>query len=160
MPFSLRSFCRDLASPSLSEVLLWLRQHGHPKAITAGASAGDLLSCFWTEVQLSDDQDQPWFRMTSVRADQAGAARLGEEVSDFVADVGELPPTAARARVLEHLAATRALVIIELPLDGGSEDAHEAAISIQELFRERAGGMAQRDGSGFLDEDEIILAIA
>jgi hypothetical protein len=160
MPYSHRVFCRDFAAPSLSEVLVWLRQHEYPAAICGGRSAGDLLSNFWDDVELLiDDTDAP-LAVLCIRADAAGVDRLTEEVADFVADVGELPDSPSRARVLGHLAATRLLLVIEFPQDGGSPRARETAESIATLFVERAGGLAQRDGVGFLDEDdEIVLGI-
>ena len=52
MPFSHRVFCRLLEAPSLSEVLIWLRQHGFGTKISGGRSASDLLSCYWDDVFL------------------------------------------------------------------------------------------------------------
>lgn len=64
------------------------------------------------------------------------------------------------ASLLAHLSATRSLVVIEFSPEGGWSGAHETAASIAALFVERAAGLAQRDGVGFLDEDdEIVLGI-
>lgn len=160
MSFSNRVFCRDLSSPSLSEVLVWLRQHEYPTKIGGGQSAGDLLSNFWDDVQLSVHEDEGPLRVKCYRADAASAARLAEEIADFAADVRELPESEGRTRVLEHLSATRSLVVVEFPPEGSSAHVHETAESILALFAERAGGLAQRDGVGFLDEDdEVVLVI-
>lgn len=160
MPFSHRVFCQETALPSLSEVLVWLRQHEYPVKLAGGRSSGDLLSSFWDQLAFSVADAEPPLILTCVRADAAGMTRLGEEVADFVADVEELPASDGRARVLEHLGATRALVIIEFGPDGGSTRAHDTAESIATLLVERARGMAQRDGQGFLDEDdELILTL-
>jgi hypothetical protein len=51
----MRAFCRDFAAPSLSDLLVSLRQYETPATICGGASAGDLLSTFWDEVELSYD---------------------------------------------------------------------------------------------------------
>ena len=77
-----------------------------------------------------------------------------------MADVQELPDTPARARVLEHLAAVRSLVVVEFSTHHVSDQAEEVAGAVLALFVERAGGLAQRDGVGFLDEDDdVVLAL-
>ncbi len=160
MPFSHRVFCRDFAPLSLSEILLWLRQHNYPVTICGGRSAGDLLSNFWDHVDILVDPSDPPCAVYCFRADAAGVDRLTAEVADFVADVRELPASPSRDRVLDHLSVTRLLVVIEFPPEGDSPGAQETAESIAALFVERASGLAQRDGVGFLDEDdEIILRI-
>ena len=160
MPFTYRVFCRELASPSLSEVLIWLRQHGNPVRIGGGRSAGDLLSNFWDDVQLSVHDAEPPLRVQCFRADAVSASRLAEEIADFVEDIQELPESEGRARVLAHLAGTRSVVVVEFPPEGSSSQVQDTAESILTLFAERAAGFAQRDGVGFLDEDdEVVLAI-
>ena len=171
MPFSHRIFCRDVTMPSLSELLVWLRQHEFEVTpagarsvgdrLSAGERLNDPLSSFWDQLALLVDPAEPPITLTCARADRAGMTRLVDEVADFVADIEELPDTPARARVLEHLRASRALVIIEFGPEGGSRRAHFTAESIAELLVERAGGLAQRDGEGFLDEDDDpLLALA
>jgi hypothetical protein len=160
MPFSNRVFCRDSTSPSLSEVLVWLRQRDYPAAVWGGQPAGDLLSCFWDDVALAIGDGEAPLDVRCFRADPAGVDRLTEEIADFIADVSELRDSTARSRVLSHLAATRLLVIIEFGPSGGSHAAHEAAAALMTLFVERADGLGQRDGVGFLDEDdEVILGL-
>jgi hypothetical protein len=154
MPFSHRIFCRETAMPSLSEVVVWLRQHEFEVKPAGGRSAGDVLSSFWEELALSVDPSESPLTMTCARA---GTSRLVEEVADFTADIAELPESPGRTRVLEHLSMARALVIIEFGPDGGSPRAHYTAESIAELLVERAGGLAQRDGEGFLDEDDGLI---
>ena len=139
---------------------VWLGQHDYPATICGGRSAGDLLSNFWDGVELLIDDAEVPLAVRCFRADAAGVDRLTEEVADFVADVRELLDSPARGRVLAHLAATRSLLVIEFATDGGSPQTHETAESIAALFVERAAGLAQRDGVGFLDEDdEIVLGI-
>ena len=154
MPFSHRIFCRESALPSLSEVLVWLRQHDFEVKPAGGRSGGDALSSFWEELALSIDPSEPPLTLTCARA---GTTRLADEVADFAADLEELPESPNRARVLEHLVSTRALVIIEFGAQGGSGRAHYTAESIAELLVQRAGGLAQRDGEGFLDEDDALI---
>jgi hypothetical protein len=164
MPFCLRAFCRDFAAPSLSELLIWLKQYETPATIVPGTvrPEADLLSSFWDEAQLSYDAGEAPLTVRCLRATGPGAAAFAEELADFQADVEELPESRARARVLEQLAATRLLVLVEFPPEGVSFTGQQTAEGVVNSLVERAGGMAQHDGSGFLDpdDDSVILPLA
>jgi hypothetical protein len=162
MPFCARVFCRELVSPNLSELLVWLRQYGTPVTICGGSSRDDLLSSFWDEIQLSYDPEEAPLTVRCLRASGPGADDLAREVDDFVADVHELPESPERARVLEHLAATSALVVIEYPPAGVPLAGQQTAEGIVTVFVDRTGGLSQRDGVGFLDDDddEVVLPMA
>jgi hypothetical protein len=173
MPFSHRAFCRISEAPSLSELLIWLRQQGHDAKISGGPSADDLLTCYWNEVLLStSDEDVP-LRLKCLRSSTwtwtwtwtspspspstSGADPMAEVVGDFLTDVAELPPSAGRERVLQHLETTRAVLVVEFPPHDASPDSEDVAEQLTTLFAERADGLAQRDGVGFLDEDDDLL---
>lgn len=158
----MRAFCRDFAAPSLSDLLVSLRQYETPVTISGGASAGDLLSPFWQDVRLSYDVAEAPLRVRCLRGSGADAAAFAEELADFVADVRELPETPARTRVLDHLAATRVLVVVEYPPEGVSFTGQQTVEGVINCLVERSGGLAQRDGVGFLDEDDdaVILGMA
>jgi hypothetical protein len=159
--FSTRVFCREELAPPLSEVLLWLLQRNTPVALASGAAAPDLLSPFWTEAALSYDPEEPPLTLRCHRMGQpAGAARIREEVEDFLADLSELPSGAAVEQVTRHLQATRMLLIVEFPEAGVTDRGYEANGWLMALFVERAMGMVQCDGIGFYDDDsEVILRL-
>ena len=162
MAFNTRVFCREVALPSLSELLVWLRQHATPVTIVGGASRDDLLSSFWQEAELARDGDDEATRITirCLRHDARGYERFQAELADFDVDVRDLPPSSGRDRVLAQLAATRALVIVEFPEADISHSALEVNGWALNLFAMRAAGMVQTDGSGFFDEDDdLILAL-
>jgi len=164
MAFCLRAFCRDFAAPSLSELLIWLKQYETPATIVPGSVRpdADLLSSFWDEALLSYDQAEAPLTVRCLRATGATAAAFAEELADFVSDVEELPDSKPRARVLEQLAATRLLVVVAFPPEGVSFDGQQTAEGVVNSLVERAGGMAQHDGAGFLDpdDDSVILPLA
>lgn len=172
MPFSNRVFCRDLESPSLSELLVWMRQQGYEARISDARPPGDLLSSFWDRVELQIGQEGRGGQerqegrggatvvLECFRADAAGMAGLSEALTDFATDVRELSDTSQRARVLEHLAIVRSLIVIEFSPFESSDRSEEIGDAILALFVERAGGLGQRDGVGFLDEDaDVILSL-
>lgn len=164
MAFCLRAFCRDFAAPSLSELLVWLKQYETPATIVPGSVRpdADLLSSFWDQAQLSYDTQEAPLTVRCLRDTGAGASAFAEELADIVSDVEELPDSKVRARVLEQLAATRLLVIVEFPPEGVSFTGQQTAEGVVNSLVERAGGMAQHDGAGFLDpdDDSVILPLA
>jgi len=161
MSFSTRVFCREGTAPTLTELLAWQRQHGTPIVIVGGPAAADLLSPVWTEAVVSYDPDEEPFRLRCEHAsDPRGAAQLRAEVADFIEDLEELPESAERARVIEHLAHSRFVLIVEFPEDGVGPRGYETNGWLMSIFVERAAGMVQCDGIGFYDEDdEIILRL-
>jgi hypothetical protein len=166
MAFCTRVFCREGTAPPLTEVLMWQRQHGTPVVVVGGASADDLMSPFWSEVELSYDPEEAPFRVLCHHVgDPVGAARLREEVNDFLEDLAELPEgeggdDEARARVDAHLRDTRFVMVVEFPEGGVGPAGYQANGWLMSVFVERASGMVQCDGIGFYDEnDEIILRI-
>ncbi len=161
MAFSTRVFCREPTAPTLTELIAWQRQHGTPIVLENQRAPAELLSPFWTEAVVSYDADEPPFVLRCHHAgDPAGGARLGEEVADFLADLGELPDSAERARVMGQVRAARFLLVVEFPAGGVGARGYETNGWLMSLFVERAGGMVQCDGIGFYDEnDEIILRL-
>jgi hypothetical protein len=161
MPFSTRVFCREGTAPTLTELLAWQRQHGTPIVIVGGPAASELLSPVWTEAVVSYDPDEEPFTLRCAHAgDPGGAARLRAEVADFLEDLEELPDSAERARVMNHVAQSRFVLIVEFPEGGVGPRGYETNGWLMSLFVERAGGMVQCDGIGFYDEDdEIILRL-
>lgn len=164
MAFCLRAFCRDFAAPSLSELLVWLKQYETPATIVPGSVRpdADLLSSFWDEVRLSYDAEEAPLTVRCLRGTGGGAPAFAEELADIVSDVEELPDSKVRTRVLEQLAATRLLVLVEFPPEGVSFTGQQTAEGVVNSLVERAGGMAQHDGAGFLDpeDDNVILPLA
>ncbi len=161
MPFSTRVFCKEGTAPTLSELVAWQRQHGTPIMIVGGAAGADLLSPVWSEAVVSYDADEDPFTLRCEHAgDPAGAERLRAEVSDFLEDLGELPESAERARVIDHLTHARFVLVVEFPEDGVGPRGYETNGWLMSLFVERADGLVQCDGIGFYDEnDEIILRL-
>jgi len=157
MPYSYRVFCRDSAVPSLSELLVWMRQFESPLVVVGGRSAGDLLSTFWEEVHVTYESAEAPLTVRCFRADARGMARLREERDDFVEDLEDLAPSSARGLVLDHLNNSQAVAIVEFAADGVSFAAQEAARGITMLFVNKAAGLAQRDGVGFFDEDDDVI---
>src|SRR5216110_1890814 len=154
MPFCMRAFCRDYAAPSVSDLLVWLKEYETPVTLAGAASSGDLLSTFWDEVFFRYAPGEGLLRVRCLRSTGPGSVAFGEEVGDFVTDVGELPESPARARVLNHLAATHVLVVVEYPPEGVTFQGQQTVEGVINSLVEHAGGLGQKDGAGFLDEED------
>jgi hypothetical protein len=161
MPFATRVFCRESTAPTLTELIAWQRQHGTPIVLDSAHAPADLLSPFWAEATISYDPDEaPFVLRCHHGGDPAGAAQLRAEVSDFLEDLGELPDSAERARVMAHVSGARFVLVVEFPASGVGPRGYETNGWLMSLFVERADGMVQCDGIGFYDEnDEIILRL-
>lgn len=161
MAFCTRVFCRGAIPPTLSALLVHLRQHGLSAMIVGGASSRDLLSLDWNEVSLAyEDGAEP----LTIRCHHAGKTNGGSglhaEVADFLEDLTELPPSPERDRVAAHLQASRFVVVVEFPPSEVSALGYECNGWVMNLFVTQADGLVQCDGVGFSDEDdEIILRL-
>ena len=161
MAFCTRVFCRAAVAPTLSQLLLALRQHGQSAVIVGGASSRDLLSLDWTEVALGYEDGAEPLTIRCLRAgDPGGRSRFAAEVADFVDDLSELPPSPERDRVTGHIQTSRFVIVVEFPPSGASAAGYECNGWLMNLFVEQAEGLVQCDGIGFYDEDdEIILRL-
>ena len=161
MAFCTRVFCQDEPGPTISDVLMWLRQHDTPVMIVGGESATDLVNPWWTEVQLAYQPDEPPLAIRCHRrSDPTGSPRLDDELRDFNDDLAELPESPEREHILRHLAMTVFVVVVEFPTQGVIPRAYETNGWLMSVFVERAGGMVQCDGIGFYDgDDEVTLRL-
>jgi hypothetical protein len=161
MAFSARVFCRGAVAPTLSELLVYLRQHEVPSIIVGGSSSRELLAPDWSDVALGyEDGADPLHIRCHHAGDPNDAAGLRAEVDDFLVDLQELPPSPARDRVIAHLRQTRLCVVVEFPATEVPARGYQANGWLMNLFVERADGLVQFDGVGFSDEnDEIILRL-
>jgi len=158
MAFATRVFCKNEPGPTIGDLLMWLRQQDLPVEIAGGASRGDLVSPWWTEVLLAYDPAEPPFRVRCLRnGNPAEAAALRAEARDFLDDLAELPEGPARERVRAHIEAARFVVVVEFPPTGVVQRGYATNGWLMGLFVERAGGMVQCDGIGFYDEDDEII---
>ena len=97
MPYCTRVFCRGAIPPTLSDVLVYLRQHGVTALIAGGDSQRELLSSDWSEVLLAYDAEaEPLVLRCCHQATPEGLSRLQAEVADFLQDLDELAPGPGR----------------------------------------------------------------
>lgn len=161
MAFCTRVFCRGAVAPTLSELLVYLRQHDVPCMIVGGSSARDLLDPDWSEAALEYEEGaDPLVVRCFHASDPAGLAGMRVEVADFLDDLEEVTPAPGRDHVIAHLRATRLVVVVTFPPMEVGPRGYEANGWLMNLFVSQAEGLVQCDGVGFSDEnDEIILRL-
>jgi hypothetical protein len=160
MTYYLSAFCTDGEIPSPGQVQTWATGRTPPITI----DPDEPPDCRWHSINIyygPDDRaftvdiygpgDPPEYDWLDV---------LPGTIEDFRAALETLPPTPGRDRVLAHLARTRFLVSISVPLSQFAQDeiAWSATDLLLQYFIERHGGMVHAEGEGFYDHDQKILA--
>jgi hypothetical protein len=153
MTYYVRAFCTDGEVPTIGTVLAWAAQHdldpppdmpefvtqvGEPPPDWGQGTPEELASRDWNGVAL-------WWRKDWTPMDVTIHDR-----HDWEADqVAALPPSRQRDQVLAHLARTRYVVSISLPISALEDDALWEAVSVLlDYFAEHHGALAHIEGEG------------
>jgi hypothetical protein len=172
MGYYVRAFCTDSNIPDLATIQAWLRKRGSPAVIddpnhaVEAAEAGelrpailDLATSDWEQVAIAYRAGKLPILAECNRDDGTDESLMREEIAEFVDVIGEPGRSAAKKRVLEHLAATKFVVACQLPTSDLEDDGLDANGEFLNFFVEHCGGMIQADGEGFYDNDEVIVAL-
>jgi hypothetical protein len=146
-------------------VLAWTAGHGVSLTQEPGSPA-------WTPEEL---QGRPWDSLGLwYRPDWAPLLVSINHVNDppapvagdlFASDVGrmrraltEFPPSQQRDLVLAHLARSRFVVALQLPMSAlDDDDLWEAVSALLDYFVEHSGAIVHIEGVGFYQADKLIL---
>ena len=161
--YYLRAFCTADGVPTLGAVLRSVASQG--TVLTREPSTPP-----WTTEQLQDrphdsvalcyHPDGPPSLVVDVdHADDPSG--IAEEVGEFLERLEDVPPSAARDRIIQHLTRSRFIVAIRIPTSVlGTE--HEEALwqasdALLDYFVPHSDGLIQADGEGFYEADTLIL---
>jgi hypothetical protein len=168
MTYWVRAFCTDEEIPTLGMVLAWTAGHGVDLTGEPGSPA-------WTPEEL---QDRPWDSVGLwYRPDWAPLLVSINHVADrptlfadnlFASDVGRMREALAeftrspqRDLVLTHLARSRFVVAVQLPISAlDDDDMWEAVSALLDYFVEHSGAIVHIEGDGFYQADKLILETA
>jgi hypothetical protein len=165
MPYHLSAFCTDGDVPSRAEILAWAQ--GREPWLGFVPPGEKLLP-----EHLEDrpgraegvfyNQDDV-FVVDIYRAGERSEV-LEKDICAGVVDgfrrrLEQLSPSPQRDHVLEHLARTRFLVSVAMPVSqfGDDERAWGAVDLLLDYFVERHGGLVHGEGEGFYDSDGRLL---
>jgi hypothetical protein len=165
MPYYLTAFCTDGDAPSRGEILTWAagrkpwlgfvppgEQYPHER----------LEDRYWRAENVFYNQDDTFvvdIYGADERGDIPGMDIFAGEVDEFRKAVTQLPSSPERDGILEHLARTRFLVSIAVPLSrfGDDERAWGAVDLLLNYFVERHGALIHREGEGFYSRDGRLM---
>jgi hypothetical protein len=152
--YFVRAFTGHDARTPLRKVLEWAAAHGAELALESGASI-DLDTPDWRQAVVVHARRR--FVVEATRPGDDGDL-LADEVAEFADQLGELPDSPERQRVLECLRGARAVVAAQL-FRGRDDPGLDAAVTFLQFFVETDGGMIQADEVGFFEGDELILEL-
>jgi hypothetical protein len=164
MTYYVHGFCTDGEVPTIGAVLAWAADHGLD--LNPPADMPDFVSWVgepppdwgrWTPEELASREwggVDLWWRKDWTPMD----VTIGD-LDDWEAErVAALPPSRQRDRVLGHLARTRFVVSIRLPISALHHDALWEAVSVLlDYFTEHHGALVRIEGEGFAQAGRVIL---
>ena len=172
MGYYVRAFCTNPKVPDLASIQTWLREResvaiiDEPNHAVESAQAGearspilDLATSDWEQVAIAYRTGKLPILAECNRGDSTDESLMREEVAEFMEFVGEPGRSAAKQRVLEHLAATKFVIACQLPTSDLEDDGYDANGDFLSFFVEHCGGMIQADGEGFYDGDRVIVPL-
>jgi hypothetical protein len=165
MTYYVRAYCTDGEVPTIGTVLAWAGEHGldldpppempefvswvgEPPPDWGQETPEELASRDWDGVALWWRKD--WTPMTVTIRD----------LDDWEAEqVAELPRSRQRDQLLAHLAETRFVVSLSLPISALEDDALWEAVSVVlDYFIEHHSALVHIEGEGFFQAGRMILA--
>jgi len=172
MGYYVRVFCTAPDVPRLRSIQDWLHDQestaviDEPNHAIAAAAAGELRppilnlsNSNWEQIAISYKLGKPPILAECDRDDGTPDSTIREELEEFVQQLAEVEHSSARQRVLDHLAATKFVVVCQLPVSSIDDDGYEANGDFLTYFVEHCGGMVQADAEGFYDGEELLVEL-
>jgi hypothetical protein len=155
-----RALCTDGKVPTLGTVLAWTASHG--VVLTQEPS-----SPAWTPEELHSrpwDSLGLWYRpdcsplCVSIDHAEGRSSIFAGEVGWMRQAIAEFPASRPRDLVLAHLAGSRLVVAVQLPMNALDDEAlWEAVSALLDYFVEHSGAIVHIERDGFYQADQLIL---
>jgi hypothetical protein len=161
MAYYVRAFCKSAEPvPPLARILQWVRGRGPTLSLDPRSGRPNLEAEDWNQAELIYKEGKLPLIVEVSRANQPGEALLHEEIGEFEEFLEDVPESENKRKVLEHLAATRYIVAVQLPASDIDQDGYAANGWFMAYFAENCKGMIQADGEGFYEGNELIVELA
>jgi hypothetical protein len=168
MNYYVRVFCTNVEVPDLASIQTWLRESGsvavidEPDHAIEAAEAGesrkpilDLATSEWEQVAVAYRAEKLPILAECHRDD----GLMRKEIARFQELIGESQGSPSRRHIWQHLAATRFMIICQLPSSDMEEDGFDANSEFVLYFVEHCGGVVQADGEGFYSGARMIVPL-
>lgn len=160
MTYWVLAFCAEEEVPTLGAVLAWTASQGvvlTSEPASPPFTLEELQSRPWDSLGLWYRPD--WSPLTVNIYHAADRSSIfADEGRWFREEITELPESRPRELVLAHLARSRFLVAISLPISALDDDALWEAVSVLlDYFVQHSGAMVHIEGDGFYQADKLIL---
>lgn len=172
MGYYVRVFCKSSQVPTLASIQNWLQElqssavlddydHAHDGYESGSAEPPtlDLETSAWEQIALVYRAGKLPIIVECNRDDGTDESLMREEVEEFVELIGEPGKSAAKRKVLAHLAATKFVVACQLPSSDIEDDGYDANSEFLDYFLTHCEGLIQADGEGFYDGEDIIVEL-
>ena len=156
MGYYLRAFCLSDELPPLCAAFEAAAEEGVELRLARDHDAVDVEAADWGQAAIIYAGGRRPFLAEMHRAAEADGL-VAEEVEEFSALLDGVPDTPEKARVLDQLTRTRAVVATQLL--GDPDPALTPAATFLAFFVNHCGGLVQADGVGFFEGDELIVEV-
>jgi hypothetical protein len=166
MTYYLSVFCTDGDVPTTGQVLASTAGRGPRLGLGPPGESyppEDMMDSDWHALMVFYGQAGDAFGVTIYRAgqlsDNLDSDIFAETVRSYRQCLERLTPSPPRDMVLDHLAHSKFLVLIRIPLSqfGDDKQAWQAVDALVDYFVDRHGGLVHAEGEGFYDTNGRLL---
>jgi len=152
MGYYVRAFCTSETIPSLAQVEQELKAAWPAMRFE---TEDDRHAVPWEGVEFYySDAAQPI--LVELNVNDAPDSMAAEEAQEFIDDLEDVEDEAAKAKVVQHLQATRYVVCCQF-LGDVPDEGFEANEKLLDIFVAKYGGMVQADGEGFYEGSDLLI---
>ncbi|OGS47410.1 MAG: hypothetical protein A3K66_06445 [Euryarchaeota archaeon RBG_16_67_27] len=156
MPYWLRVFCRTSVGPAPGEVLEALSSSKLPAQVDPEADV-DLADPDWEQLLLVVSKEGgPLVVDRDVRG---RGSFVDDEVDEFLERIADLPRSKAKTAVQAHLKTTKQVYALQVPTTSMDSEGWAIAHAVLRFLVSRCEGIAQADGEGFYEGNDVILEL-
>ena len=150
MPTPLRVYCPGPEAPTTTELLAFARARGRALQPYEAYGYDDPGARDWDSLGLLWRPDRPPLFVELERPEGPDGRHVSQAILAAKRAIASLPPSPARDEAARRLAATTFVAAIQVPIDGTDDAAWAAAEALAACFEERAQGVTEVLGRGFV----------
>lgn len=158
MPYHVRVFCTGSSVPTLAQLLVHAKVYGVDLTTDESCGVADLDTQNWTQAEFHYKPGKGPLIVECNRDDGTGRCLAKIEPHEFIEMIEDAGLASEGRRVIEHLKATKFIVMSQL-LSDIDDDGFEANTIFLEYFVDHCGGLIHADCEGFYEDGVLILEV-